>query len=243
MNEIRNKAEFLSKVMVEYTHYYVNIESCRREILATEIALDFIDKYVPNFYEEYGARSVHDAKPNGLAQHTFKVLEQLLLVYNSSSYEHIRHNIDMTALIIGCIIHDIGKTKEYDKGMNSNIHWVSHPMLGIEMITEGKQFLLKFMEEDTYYRIMSIVGQHHGEFGERPQTVEAYLVHLADYQETKLQILDEVLEECVVQEYVEGTLIDQVKSKYIPFRLNRLGGYNVPIEWKTKNWEEEGSEG
>lgn len=177
-----------------------------------------------SFTEEWCARGVHDARKNGLSVHTIKVFSELINMlfsgtsYGDRFYNNILNKVDMPALIIGCIIHDIGKTMEYYYGTNSDIHYCTHLLLGVEMLVGVKDLLIEKYGEQTYYRILSIIGQHHGEFGEKPQTIEAYLVHLADYQETKLQILEEAIDKRIM-----GNIIS---SEYIPFKLNVKVGDN-----------------
>jgi len=55
---------------------------------------------------------------------------------------------------------------------------------------------IKFIEplgEEFYYRLQAIIQQHHGEFGEPCHTVEAYIVHLVDMFESRVQMLEESL--------------------------------------------------
>lgn len=186
-----------------------------------------------DFMETYCARSVHDAHEGGLSEHTFKVFSELLtmLFYGNphngdTYYGNIQNKVDMPALIIGCILHDVGKTMEYKKDSNGDYHYVSHNMLGIYMVSKLEQEIVYTYGEETFFRILSIIGQHHGDFGEKPQTIEAYLVHLADYQETKLQILEETLEPTSeLVDYNESNYI--IKSKYIPYRLSVRGNGKI----------------
>lgn len=185
-----------------------------------DIACDVIKPVMSLFMDEYAARSVHDAVPGGLADHTAKVFHELINMLwgedaDESFYVNIKNNVDLKALIVGCILHDIGKVFEYDKGENRAFHWVSHPIHGVAYLaTRGLEFTLG---TSTYFRVLSIIGQHHGEFGEKPQTIEAYLVHLADYQESRLQIL----EEAVRDGRNETPLSDfTIQSKYLPFKMN-----------------------
>lgn len=182
------------------------------------------------FLKAYCGRGVHDAHEGGLADHTVKVFTELInMVFSGNAdqryYQNIQDNVDMKALIIGCILHDIGKVHEYDGGNNNIYHYVTHLLFGVEMLgSMCADGIIDKYGKETYWRIISILGQHHGEFGERPQTVEAYLVHLADYQETKLQILEEALGSDLRPSADEHSLNWLLTNKYISFKLNVFGG-------------------
>lgn len=198
-------------------HYYIDV-ACK--------VLESVEyTYHGRFMQEYCARSVHDAYIGGLANHTAKVFTELVgMLYAGDAderyYGTLIEHVNTPSLIVGCILHDIGKIQEYDNGKNGDYHYVSHNMLGIELITLYKSFIVDKLGVEEYYRILSIIGQHHGEFGEKPQTIEAYLVHLADYQETKLQILNEALANTVSGLDLNSTGNFFVESKYLPYRLS-----------------------
>lgn len=181
--------------------------------------------YKGRFMQEYCARSIHDAHIGGLADHTAKVFTELVsMLYAGDAderyYGTLLEHVDTPSLIVGCILHDVGKIQEYDNGKNGDYHYVSHNMLGIELITFYKSFIVDKLGVEEYYRILSIIGQHHGDFGEKPQTIEAYLIHLADYQETKLQILNEALANTVRGLNLDTTGNFFVESEYLPYRLS-----------------------
>ena len=78
-------------------------------------AVELIKKATPGFLESYCAVSVHDAYEGGLPAHTVKVFSQLCSFMfggdgTSRFYTNIADSVDMHALIIGCIIHDFGKS-------------------------------------------------------------------------------------------------------------------------------------
>lgn len=186
-------------------------------------AITFIRKATPGFLESYCAVSVHDAYEGGLPAHTVKVFSQLCsFMFGGDGtdvfYNNIRNGVDMPALIIGCIIHDFGKTFEYLNGQRHENSFVPHTLFGIHLLTKLEVDILTKYSMGTYLRLMAIIGQHHGNFGEKPQCIESYLVHLADYQETKLQILEEAIESA--KDYGD----DVVTSKYLPYKLNCGGG-------------------
>ena len=78
---------------------------------------------------------------------------------------------------IGLLIHDIGKTLEYQDGEVTKLAKVTHRGLGIEIAVLNKELFLKYYPEDFYYEIIAIINQHHGVFEEKPHSVFSYLVH------------------------------------------------------------------
>lgn len=185
-------------------------------------AVGLIKDATPSFLGDYCAVSVHDAYEGGLSAHTVKVFSQLVeCVFGGDGtnhfYENIKNNVDMPALIIGCIIHDFGKSFEYLNGKRHENSFVPHTLFGIHLLTKLEATILSRYSMGTYLRLMAIIGQHHGDFGEKPQCIESYLIHLADYQETKLQILEEAIDK------VEDGVVE---SKYLPYKLNCGGGLN-----------------
>lgn len=188
-------------------------------------AVELIKKATPGFLESYCAISVNDAYEGGLPAHTVKVFSQLCSFMfcgdgTSRFYNNIADSVDMTALIIGCIIHDFGKSFEYLNGQRHENSFVPHTLFGIHLLTKLELEILTKYSMGTYLRLMAIIGQHHGDFGEKPQCIESYLIHLADYQETKLQILEEAISNA------KGLGDDVVTSEYLPYKLD-CGGGNI----------------
>ena len=188
-------------------------------------AVELIKKATPGFLESYCAVSVNDAYEGELPAHTVKVFSQLCSFMfggdgTSRFYNNIADSVDMPALIIGCIIHDFGKSFEYLNGQRHENSFVPHTLFGIHLLTKLELEILTKYSMGTYLRLMAIIGQHHGDFGEKPQCIESYLIHLADYQETKLQILEEAISNA------KGLGDDVVTSKYLSYKLN-CGGGNI----------------
>lgn len=129
------------------------------------------------FMKGVAAVSHHDAIIGGLINHTTKMLKILEVVVSNDTalipYKDI--------LFLGCALHDIGKIYEYTElGGYAPLGFVDHKAFGIEMLTECKSEMLKYISEDVYYRTVSIILGHHGEFGERPHTIYAKIIHLID---------------------------------------------------------------
>lgn len=145
------------------------------------------------FKVEFAARSHHDAVRGGLLAHTYKI--SFIMSRVIKMYPNITKNIDNDLFVLGTAIHDIGKIYEYTNGIiEGNGLLVSHHTFGVEMLLKHKDFIIESKNEEFYYRLLAIIEQHHGEFEEKPRTVEAYLVHMIDNLESTFQSIDESFE-------------------------------------------------
>ena len=64
--------------------------------------------------------------------------------------------------------------------------------IGIYMLEKHREEIINLKGEDFYYSLISIISQHHGEYGEAPRTVAAYVIHQLDCLDSTLTLLDEV---------------------------------------------------
>lgn len=176
-------------------------KNCTKE--AQELFTEVINPVLPRFKVEFAARSHHDATMGGLLAHTYKVTNLMSRVIKF--YPHLLKVADKDLLIVGSALHDIGKIYEYTKGsIVGNGLLVSHHTFGVEILVPYKERIVELKGEDFYYRLLSIIEQHHGAFEETPRTVEAYVVHLVDALEARMQSIDESLENGEVVVNVES---------------------------------------
>ena len=161
------------------------------------------DEQLATFKTEFAAKSHHDAVKSGLLAHTYKVtyiMSKLIPLYTQ-----LRLDLDTDILILGCAFHDIGKVKEYSNGVvKDNGLLVSHHTFGVEILYKYKNYIVSNKSEEFYYRLLSVIEQHHGEYGEAPRTVDAYLVHLADFVESKFQVVNETFEKGMSSFYLDN---------------------------------------
>ena len=147
--------------------------------------------YKDDFIKEFAAINHHDNCKSGLIGHTTKLvkMESILNMYP----EIVKRAGGKDVLYIGGSLHDIGKVLEYSKGAISLIgRRVSHMVVGAMMVSEYEGEIIDLMGEDFYLNLISIISEHAGEYGERPRTVAAYVIHLLDTLESKLASLEEV---------------------------------------------------
>ena len=136
----------------------------------------------PRFKEEFAGKKMHDAQIGGLMHHTTKMLKiAKILVENEPRMLQIEGFTDL--LYLGISLHDIGKVYEMKLGVYQPNSFVTHRTLGTEMIAKYKDLICQLYNETFYYHILAIINGHHGEYGERPQTLLAYIIHLIDMLE------------------------------------------------------------
>lgn len=136
----------------------------------------------------------HDACISGLLAHTVKVTNIALTLYEQ--YPKLKSRINKDVLILGCIFHDITKMMEYENFSMSGVgELCSHLSLNVEFLMLHRDLIVDELGTEAYYRLESVLTQHHGQYGDRPRTFEAYLVHKADMLEATMQGVEESIEE------------------------------------------------
>lgn len=145
------------------------------------------------FKVEFAARSHHDAVRSGLMAHTYKV--SYIISRIIKLYPNIMKVVDTDVLFLGAVCHDIGKIYEYTNGIIQGSGLIlSHNIFGVEMLSSNKDFIINEKGEEFYYRLLAIIAQHHGEYGEPPRAVEAFLIYMVDNLESKFEAIDESFE-------------------------------------------------
>lgn len=156
------------------------------------------------FYKEFAAVRHHDNTKNGLFAHSAKtalIMERIVDLYPSLTE---REGTDKDLFMLGAFLHDIGKVEEYCDGEMSEIGaLLSHRVLGLKYVYELRGNIVSIKGEEWYYRLLSVISQHHGEYEERPRTIEAYIVHLADSMDAAVT-----------------PLVDAINSDSLPFRAD-----------------------
>ena len=153
------------------------------------------------FLTEFAAISHHDNCRNGLLAHSTKVVKIATVL---KMYPNIYKRVGKDLLFIGAAIHDLGKIMEYNNGVISNNgKFISHTVSGVILLEENyKEQIIEKMGVDFYMRLVSIVSCHHGEYGEVPRTVEAYVIHLVDCFESNLTSVNQLLDGVSVDQQI-----------------------------------------
>lgn len=148
----------------------------------------FENEEVANAFKvEFAAKSHHDNCKAGLLAHTYKVCYLMQVTLNL--YKDI---VDKDLVMLGVLLHDIGKIKEMHMGVYQPCSKVTHRFLGIEML--DKDLIVENYGEDWYYELVSIMLQHHGEWGDPCKTVSARLVNLVDEFEAKAMLIKQAVD-------------------------------------------------
>ena len=159
---------------------------------------------VSRLKEEFAAMSHHDNCKGGLLAHTVKMVDFLPIVLDN--YPVLFSDKDISGelkaspdkrdlLVIGCILHDIGKTREMDYGVYQKGSFVSHRFFGAEMVEEHKDYIVGQYGEEWFYHLIAILLQHHDQFGDPCRDVYALIVHKIDDIESSLTNLSQEIEQ------------------------------------------------
>jgi 3'-5' exoribonuclease len=151
----------------------------------------FQEEYGPLFGQAYGAQKIHHAYPGGLLQHTHALLKMILAIAP-------QYGLDTELLLIGALFHDIGKTAEFrtQPALETTLAGglLGHLVISLTIFLEMKRSIPDF-PEPLSVRIQHLIVSHHGEkeFGspEIPKTPEAYLLHLLDLLDSRMNIFSE----------------------------------------------------
>jgi 3'-5' exoribonuclease len=143
------------------------------------------------------AKGIHHNYIGGLLEHTLYVLKSIDVLL--PIYTHVGLNRDM--LIVGGILHDIGKIFEYSYKKAIDItpvgRLLGHIYLSAHMVDQEIAKIEGFPEELKLQLLHMILG-HHGqlEFGspKLPMTKEAIFLHMLDDLDAKLIGFSSIIE-------------------------------------------------
>jgi 3'-5' exoribonuclease len=151
----------------------------------------FKEEYGPLLQQAYGAQKIHHAFAGGLLQHTVSLLEMALLLAS-------HYSLDKELLLIGALFHDIGKTAEFktQPALETTLEGglLGHVVISLTIFLNLKNRIADFPAALST-RIQHLIVSHHGEkeYGapEVPKTREAYLLHLLDLLDSRMNIFSE----------------------------------------------------
>ena len=144
------------------------------------------------FKVEFAASNHHDNCKSGLLAHTYRVVSFMTVVLNMYGENLVKTQDEKDLYIIGALLHDLGKVAELHLGSYTRKSVVTHQFLGVEYL--NKDDIVAQYGEEWYYHLVSILLQHHGEYGMPPKSVSAFIVHLVDNLEAQIQGLLQVVE-------------------------------------------------
>jgi len=144
-------------------------------------------EFVREFKIAPAAKKMHHAYIGGLLEHT------LSMVSLAEKIAGHYGGIDRDLLMAGAMLHDIGKTKEFEYQYRIDYtdqgRLLNHIVIGIEMIDEKLSEIKDFPEEKMLL-LKHMIVSHHGtrEFGspEPPKTIEAVMLNYIDEIDSKV---------------------------------------------------------
>ena len=171
---------------------------------------------------QYGG--YHDGKVGGLLNHIRKLLRYAEVAMTEYELLHTMSPEERDLVILGLVVHDFGKILELKNGAYTDISIVPHTYLGIEIISKYKNLIEQTYNEMFYRELQAIILEHHGEFGERPKTVYAYLVHVIDLLDSRVSGLQRKVEGL---ELGDATLVsfDNYKLQFNRYDASNTGAF------------------
>ncbi|ONI45918.1 phosphohydrolase [Candidatus Epulonipiscioides gigas] len=174
---------------------YLFIDSVKNNDIKRLLEAIFLDENInEKFLTKPAAKSIHHAYLSGLLEHCITVTK--IGVYLSEFYENVNRDL----VIAGCLLHDIGKIEELS-GFPENEYTDSGQLLG-HIVLGTNKIAIEISKLDNFSPeianlIMHILISHHGElqYGspEVPKCIEAMIVHLADYSDSRIKMFEEIL--------------------------------------------------
>lgn len=184
-----SKRDFLESVPQKHIlDLWQKAKKSLNEVGCSELCWSLIDQIINapeirgRFMTEGAAISHHDSLIGGLAHHTLKMLRILAVVIEDNDF--LRDHVDL--LVMGVFLHDIGKVFEYKELEIAPYWYANHRVQGIEYLAKFKDDIIAAYNESFYRQLQAIIAGHHGDFGDRPTTVAAGIVHYIDTAESQI---------------------------------------------------------
>lgn len=193
-------------VVVLEKELFAFIDNIQHPQIKTLLETIFYDEWTyKRFMKAGAAKSVHHAYVSGLLEHTVNVTK--IGAHMASLYDHVNHDL----VVAGCLLHDIGKLYELsafpENDYTDEGQLLGHIMIGVEKLVEVARDIPDFSKEALLI-LKHILLSHHGEyeFGspKRPKCIEAMIVHLADNADSKVKMLEEMLQTAQTEEVYLG---------------------------------------
>jgi 3'-5' exoribonuclease len=169
------------------------------------------------------AKMYHHAYRGGLLEHIRSLMTQAILLHEgeASYVPPCAYNFDLPIVLAGCILHDIGKVKEFEAVRGINVT-VDGRMLGHMNI--GYEIAIEKMSECKVYpmvrrQILHVIASHHGETENGapvvPGTREALIFHFLDNLDASLAALDAAYEQPSDEGQAFTPWIGMLKTRYV----------------------------
>ena len=161
-------------------------------------------EYRLRLYETAASRAHHHAYAGGLLEHTLSVTKLAVSIYSHFSAENpqLESRVSKSLLVAGAILHDVGKLLDSQTslaGAQRTIagNLVGHAILGLEPI---QRFAAEVRLDDATKTRLEHLILTHSRFPDwgapmPPATLEAMILHYADYVDSTFSSSLKILEE------------------------------------------------
>lgn len=180
-------------MMIELRGFIERVESKHLRVLLDAFFDD--GSFVEQFVMAPAAVQVHHAYLGGLLEHT------VLMARLADRIPEVYSEVDRDLLMAGILLHDVGKTAEYeyesvlDHTYDGRL--LGHIVIGYEMTRDRIRRIADFPDE-LARMVLHIILSHHGqmEFGspKTPKFVEALIVHFLDNMDARVAMFRETIE-------------------------------------------------
>ncbi len=161
-----------------------------RQLQLRELLLGLLDdpEIGPAFRQAPAAKGIHHPFVGGLCEHTLSVLQLGWRICDHYP------QLDRDLVTAGCLLHDLGKTRELEAGeggfdYTDEGRLVGHLLIATQWIHERAARIAGFPRELTLH-LLHLVAAHHGklEYGspKEPATLEAMVVHAVDELDSRV---------------------------------------------------------
>jgi 3'-5' exoribonuclease len=169
------------------------LAAIRGSITNTYLAVLLDEIFTDDMYKAYceapAAKGIHHNYIHGLLEHSLSVSRVADAI--AGQYEEVNRGL----LVTGALLHDIGKTVEFDYttaiDYSDSGRLLGHIVLGEKIVADAIARLEAFPEE-TALQLLHLILSHHGEkeYGSpiRPKTPEAFILNHADDIDAKANI-------------------------------------------------------
>jgi len=189
-----------SRIQELYKELQKYLSMIRHPQLKALLDLFFNDnEFVHEYCHAPSAITHHHNYLGGNLEHTIGVLRLCI------SIVEYYHNVNMDLLLTGAILHDLGKLKEYGYGAaidKTDIgNFIGHIVIGdrwLRQMTETLRATGNAFDEDLEHHLAHILLSHHGKYEwgspRMPKTLEASIVHQADFMDSQVKFFMQSIE-------------------------------------------------
>lgn len=204
----------------------------------TQLTLHILTEQGPEISVAMAAQygGYHDGKVGGLLNHIRKLLRYAEVAMTEYEISNTMSPEERDLVVLGLIVHDFGKMLELKNGAYTEISIVPHTYLGIEIISKYRDLIETTYNPMFYRELQAIILEHHGEFGERPKTVYAYLVHVIDLLDSRVSGLQRKVEGLSLEE-TTNISFDDYKLQFNRYNASNTGTFDLGGSTKEETVE------